>query len=243
MALIDRVAGNRPLAANIRQDIVERADGVPLFVEEMTKAVLEAEGEGAAARAIASIPSSGLAVPSSLHASLMARLDRLGSAKEIAQIGATIGREFSHSLLTAVAQKNEEDLTESLGRLVDAGLLFRQGAPPNVTYLFKHALIQDAAYSTLLRESRRALHARIAAALEKNFPDAASNQPEILARHCAEAGYPKRPQVIGAPQPRSRLRVLRCLRRSSSSHVPWAKSRRRRALHPRARSTSSVRSP
>ena len=192
MALIDRMAGNRPLASNIRQDIVERADGIPLFVEEMTKALLEAEGEGAAARAIASIPSSGLAVPATLHASLMARLDRLGSAKDIAQIGATIGREFSHSLLTAVAQKSDEDLTNSLGRLVDAGLLFRQGALPNVTYLFKHALIQDAAYSTLLRESRRGLHARIAAALENNFPDALVNQPEILARHCAEAGMPEK---------------------------------------------------
>jgi predicted ATPase len=103
MALINRVAGNRSLAENIRQDIVERADGVPLFVEEMTKAVLEAEGEGAAARTAAAIPSSTLAVPASLHASLMARLDRLRSAKGVAQVGAAIGREFSHALLAFVA--------------------------------------------------------------------------------------------------------------------------------------------
>ena len=110
MALIDRVAGDRPLAANIRQDIVERADGIPLFVEEMTKAVLEAEGEGAAARTIAAVPSPALAVPASLHASLMARLDRLGSAKGVAQIGAAIGREFSHALLAFVARLPEPEL-------------------------------------------------------------------------------------------------------------------------------------
>src|SRR4029077_4296282 len=100
--MIDRVTGNRPLPESIRQDIIERTDGIPLFVEEMTKAVLEAAGEGAAERALAAIPSSAVAVPASLHASLMARLDRLGSAKEVAQIGAAIGREFTHSLLAAV---------------------------------------------------------------------------------------------------------------------------------------------
>ena len=166
MALIEQVAGNRPLAENIRQDIVERTDGIPLFVEEMTKAVLEAEGEGAAARTLASIPSPVLAVPASLHASLMARLDRLGPAKGLAQIGAAIGREFSHALLAAVARKPDAELGSALDRLIDAGLLFRQGVPPHASYLFKHALVQDAAYGTLLREPRRALHARIAEALE-----------------------------------------------------------------------------
>ena len=158
-ALIDGVTGNKPLPAHIRRDIVERTDGIPLFVEEMTKAVLEAESEGDAQQTAAAVPTSAQAVPASLHASLMARLDRLGSAKEVAQIGAAIGREFSYALMAAVARKAEADLASALDRLTAAGLLFRQGAPPHATYLFKHALVQDAAYGTLLREPRRALHA------------------------------------------------------------------------------------
>jgi class 3 adenylate cyclase len=187
-ALIDRVAGNQGLAANIRQNIIERTDGIPLFVEEMTKAVMEAENEGATERAVAAIPSPSVAVPASLHAPLMARLDRLGSAKEVAQIGAVIGREFSHALITAVALKGEPELRSALDRLIDAGLLFRQGVPPHATYLFKHALVQDAAYGTLLREPRRSLHARIAETLESQFSEIAESQPELLARHYTEAG-------------------------------------------------------
>jgi class 3 adenylate cyclase/predicted ATPase len=187
-ALIDGVTGNNPLPANIRQDIIERTDGIPLFVEEMTKAVLEAEGEGEARQTAASVPSSALAVPASLHASLMARLDRLGPAKEVAQIGAAIGREFSHALLAAVVRKPEAELGSALDRLIAAGLLFRQGVPPHATYLFKHALVQDAAYGTLLRDARRALHARIAGTLEAQFAEIAETQPELLARHCTEAG-------------------------------------------------------
>jgi class 3 adenylate cyclase len=188
-AMIDRVAGNKPLLADIRQDIIERTDGIPLFVEEMTKAVLEADSQSAAERTAAVIPSPTVAVPATLHASLMARLDRLGSAaKEVAQIGAAIGREFSHALLSGVVRKPEAELQSALDRLVAAGLLFRQGVPPNYTYLFKHALVQDAAYGTLLREPRRDLHARIAETLESDFADIAENQPEILARHSTEAG-------------------------------------------------------
>ena len=118
----------------------------------------------------------------------MARLDRLGPAKEVAQIGAAIGREFSHALLAAVARKPEAELRSALDRLIAAGLLFRQGVPPHASYLFKHALVQDAAYGTLLREPRRALHARIAETLESQFTEIAENQPELLARHCTEAG-------------------------------------------------------
>ena len=195
-AVIDRVAGARPLAESIRQDIVERADGIPLFAEEMTKAVLEAEGEGAAARAIASVPSPTLAVPASLHASLMARLDRLGPAKAIAQIGAAIGREFSHTLLTFVAGLPDKELGAALDRLLQSGLLSRQGAPPDSTYLFKHALVQDAAYGTLLREPRRALHARIAEGLELQFPNVTETQPELLARHCTQAGLIEKAAVL-----------------------------------------------
>jgi class 3 adenylate cyclase/tetratricopeptide (TPR) repeat protein len=186
--LIERVAGGRPLAENVRRRILERSDGIPLFVEEMTKSVLEAEDEGAAKPRPASSASSALSVPASLHASLMARLDRLGSAKSVAQIGAAIGREFSHALLAPVTGLAEPELKAALDRLIQSGLLSRRADPPDVTYLFKHALVQDAAYGSLLREPTRALHARIAEVLELNFPEIAESQPELLARHCTKAG-------------------------------------------------------
>jgi predicted ATPase len=153
-AIIARLVGNKGLSGDVMAEIVERTDGIPLFVEEMTKAVLEAESEDAALRTVAAIPSPALAVPATLHASLMARLDRLGAAKEVTQIGGAIGREFSHSLLAAVAGKPEAELGSALDPLTAAGLLSRQGMPPHATYLFKHALVQDAAYGTLLRERR-----------------------------------------------------------------------------------------
>jgi class 3 adenylate cyclase/tetratricopeptide (TPR) repeat protein len=185
-AMIDSLVGNKLLAERVRGDIIERTDGIPLFVEEITKAVLESESHRAAERAIAAIPPPE--VPASLHASLMERLDRLGSAKEIAQIGAAIGREFSYALLAMVARKPEAQLGAALDRLLAAGLLFRQGEPPDAVYLFKHALVQDAAHGTLLREPRRALHARIADVLKSEFADTVERRPELLARHCAEAG-------------------------------------------------------
>jgi len=187
-AMIDHVVGDKSLPSGVRGDIKARTDGIPLFVEEMTKAVLEAESSGEAQRTVAAIPSPALAVPATLHASLMARLDRLGPAKETAQVGAAIGREFSQALLAAVVRKPEAELGAALDRLIEAGLLFRQGVPPHATYLFKHALVRDAAYGTLLREPRRALHARIAAALETQFAEIADSRPELLARHCTEAG-------------------------------------------------------
>ena len=186
--MIDRVVGNKLLPANIRHDIIERTDGIPLFAEEMTKAVLETGSERAAQQTVASIPFPTLAVPASLQASLMARLDRLGAAKEVAQIGAAIGREFSHALLSAVISKPDLELASALDRLIGGGLLFRQGAAPHATYLFKHALVQDAAYGTLLREAKRVLHARIAEILENQFAETAESQPELIARHCTEAG-------------------------------------------------------
>jgi class 3 adenylate cyclase len=148
-SMVEHVIGNRPLPQSIRQDIIDRTDGVPLFVEEMTKAVLEAESEGDARKTASAVPSPVPSVPPSLHASLMARLDRLGAAKEIAQIGAVLGREFSYALLAAVACKSHSALQSALDRLTAAGLLFRQGVPPHASYLFKHALVQDAAYGTL----------------------------------------------------------------------------------------------
>jgi class 3 adenylate cyclase len=186
-AIVSGLAGNKELPADVLAEIVERTDGIPLFVEEMTKAVLEAESESDARKTTAAVPSSSAAVPASLHASLMARLDRLGPAKEVAQIGAVIGREFSYALLAAVAYEPEAKLLSTLERLTAAGLLLPQGTPPHATYLFKHALIQDAAYGTLLRGPRRALHARIADTLENQFTDIAETQPELVARHCTEA--------------------------------------------------------
>ena len=128
--MIDQIIGDNPLPATVRQDIIERTDGIPLFVEEMTKAVLETASEDEARRTVASVPSPRTAVPPSLHASLMARLDRLGAARELAQIGAAIGREFSHELLAAVTWWPEAKLEMQLDKLIRAGLLFRQGAPP-----------------------------------------------------------------------------------------------------------------
>ena len=186
--MIDRIAGNKVLPEAIRSDIAERADGVPLFAEEIAKATVEAADEGKTARAITAIPLAVQGVPATLHASLLARLDRLGDAKNMAQIGAAIGREFGHELLAAVADKSEIELSTALDRLVQAGLVFRQGAPPDGTYLFKHALVQDTAYGTLLREQRRALHARIVEVIKHRFAEIADRQPELLARHCAEAG-------------------------------------------------------
>jgi class 3 adenylate cyclase/predicted ATPase len=185
-AIVASLAGNKEMPADVLAEILERTDGIPLFVEEMTKAVLEAESESDARKTSAAIPSSSVTVPASLHASLMARLDRLGPAKEVAQIGAVIGREFSHALLAAVASEPEAKLLSTLERLTAAGLLLRQH--PGATYQFKHALIQDAAYGTLLRGPRRALHARIAEILENKFIDVAETQPELVARHCTEAG-------------------------------------------------------
>jgi class 3 adenylate cyclase/tetratricopeptide (TPR) repeat protein len=195
-SMIDHVVGNKALPDDIRKDIIERTDGIPLFVEEMTKAVIEAGGELEAMQIAAAVPPSAHAVPASLHASLMARLDRLGPAKELAQIGAVIGREFSHALLAAVARKPEAELVPLFDRLVRAGLLFRKGAPPHATYLFKHALVQDAAYGTLLRQPRRTLHARIADTLERQFPDIAEAQPDLLARHYTEAGLIDKAAVL-----------------------------------------------
>ncbi len=216
-AMIDRVVGNKGLPANIRQDIIERTDGIPLFVEEMTKAVVEAESQGAAEHTVSTVPSPALAVPASLHASLMARLDRLGSAKEVAQIGGAIGREFSHDLMAAVAGKPEAELQPALDRLVAAGLLFRQGAPPHATYLFKHALVQDAAYGTLLRGPRQELHARIAAAIETGMPERVEREPELLAHHHAEAGQPE--TAVGYWLAAGRLAARRSANSEAVAHL------------------------
>src|SRR5271167_2009435 len=189
--LVHRLAGNLgALPPDVVDEIVERTDGVPLFVEELTKAVVEA-GADRGYGSISAVPPSSLAVPATLHASLLGRLDRLGpAAKNVAQVGAAIGRDFSHELLAAVVPFAEPDLQEALRRLVEAGLVFQRGAPPAAEYLFKHALVQDTAYSTLLRGPRQALHRRIAEALEQRFPDLVQTRPEIVALHYGEAALP-----------------------------------------------------
>ena len=188
-ALAALVADRRPLPADVVAQIVDRTDGVPLFVEELTKTVLESgvlrEHHG---RFVSDGTMPPLAVPTSLHGSLLARLDRLGPAKQIAQFGAAIGREFPHELVATVAQMPEAQLGEALDQLVGSELVFRRGLPPRADYIFKHALVQDAAYSTLLRTRRQELHARIGTALELGQ----SIAPEMLAHHFGEAGEAKK---------------------------------------------------
>src|SRR5216684_3102750 len=190
VALVRGLAGNAPLGSEVVEEIAERTDGVPLFIEELTKAVLERAGEDNRVAAVLSAsPLPALAVPSTLHASLVARLDRIGaSAKEVAQIGAVLGREFSYELIEPVAERSAAELQAALERLTEAGLLFCRGAPPHSSYLFKHALVQDAAYGTLLRARRQELHARVAAVLEQDFADLVERQPELLAHHLTAAG-------------------------------------------------------
>jgi hypothetical protein len=190
MVLVERLAGNADLSKETVDEILERADGVPLFVEELTKAVLESgDPNKRIAAVLAANPLPNLAIPATLHASLIARFDRLGpAAKEVAQIGAVLGREFGYELIEQVAQRPAAELRAGLDRLAEAELLFCRGVPPEASYLFKHALVQDAAYGTLLRARRRELHARVAAVLAQHFADLNERQPELLAHHLTGAG-------------------------------------------------------
>jgi class 3 adenylate cyclase/tetratricopeptide (TPR) repeat protein len=188
-AMIERLTDGKVFPADVRDEILAKTDGVPLFVEEITKAIL---GSGllneAADRYSLCGPLPALAIPATLHDSLLARLDRLGSAREIAQIGAVIGREFSYQLLDAVAPVNDKVLEEALDELSKAELIFLRGTLPQATYIFKHALVQDAAYGSLLRSTRRELHGRIAQAITELMPQIVETQPELLAHHYAQAG-------------------------------------------------------
>jgi predicted ATPase len=187
--MIERVTGGKALPRQVVAEIVDRTDGVPLFVEELTKAVVESSmltDAGDRYTLAGTLPS--LAIPTTLHASLMARLDRLASVREVAQIGAALGRQFSHELISAVAPMPRRQLDDALEQLVGAGLIYRRGAPPDAEYTFKHALVQDAAYSTLLRSRRQQLHGRIATTLEDQFSEIVAAQPALLAWHCTEAG-------------------------------------------------------
>jgi predicted ATPase len=184
-----RVAGGKALPPEVVEQIVAKTDGVPLFVEELTKMVLESgllrEGEN---HYELTGPLPPLAIPATLHDSLMARLDRLATVKDVAQLGATIGRTFAYELLQVVSPLDDATLQHSLRQLVEAELVYQRGVPPQATYTFKHALIQDAAYQSLLRSTRQQYHQRLAQVLAERFPEMIETQPELLAHHYTEAG-------------------------------------------------------
>jgi class 3 adenylate cyclase/predicted ATPase len=188
-AMVTELTDGKALPADVLGEIVDKTDGVPLFVEELTKTVLESglveEKDGAY---VLTGPLPPLAIPTSLQDSLMARLDRLAQVKEVAQLAAALGRTFSHDLLRAVSPLDEPALDAALTQLVDAQLVYRRGLPPDASYEFKHALVQDTAYQSLLKSTRQQYHSRIARVLEERFPDIAEAEPEVLARHFSEAG-------------------------------------------------------
>jgi predicted ATPase/class 3 adenylate cyclase len=187
--LVGKVTGEKSLPGELMAQIVAKADGVPLFIEELTKAVLESDIlVDAGDRYELSGAIDAVAIPDTLHDSLMARLDRLIPVKEVAQIGAAIGREFSYRLVAALSPRSEVDLDAALDKLVASDLVHRKGNPPEAEYTFKHALVQDAAYDSLLKRDRQQLHTRIAAALLEHFPTTAETEPELLAHHYSEAG-------------------------------------------------------
>jgi class 3 adenylate cyclase/predicted ATPase len=184
-----RVTGGKPLPAEVLRQIVEKTDGIPLFVEELVKTILESGlVREEAERYVLTGPLPPLAIPTTLQDALMARLDRLAPVKAVAQLSAVLGREFSYALLRAVAPWDEATLQHGLAQLVEAELLYQRGRLPQATYLFKHALVQDAAYQSLLRSTRQQYHEHIAQVLEEQFPETANTQPELLAHHYTEAG-------------------------------------------------------
>jgi class 3 adenylate cyclase/predicted ATPase len=187
--IVAGITDGKTFPADVLQQIIAKTDGVPLFIEEMTKAILESgqlkvvDGHYELTRSF-----STFAIPTTLQDSLMARLDRLVTAKAVAQYAAVIGRQFSYALLQVVSQLDEVTLQRELGRLVEAEIVYQRGVPPQATYTFKHALIQDAAYTSLLKSTRQHYHQRIALVLEEQFPETAEAQPELLAQHYTEAG-------------------------------------------------------
>ena len=212
------VAGDKALPAEVIQQVVRKTDGIPLFVEELTKMVLETdllcERED---HYELTGPLPPLAIPTTLHDSLMARLDRLAPVKVVAQLGATIGRQFSYALFRAVSPLDETTLQQGLHQLVEAELVYQQGSPPQATYTFKHALIQDAAYQSLLRSTRQQFHQRIAQVLEQQFPETAETQPELLAHHYTAAGLSER--AIGYWQQAGRKAYERSANAEAISHL------------------------
>src|SRR5216684_1769291 len=190
--MVKQVTGGKALPEEVVQQIVAKTDGVPLFVEELTKMVLESgllrEEDGRYVGAHSGAPIPPLAIPSTLQDSLMARLDRLATTREIAQLGATLGREFSYELIHAVSPLDEGTLQQGLRQLVEAELVYQRGVPPQATYLFKHALVQDTAYQALLKSTRQQSHRQIAQVLAERFSETVETQPELVAQHYTEAG-------------------------------------------------------
>jgi predicted ATPase len=187
------IAKGKALPPEVLNHLVAHTDGVPLFVEELTKTVLEGGLlNDAGVRYVLSGPLSSLAIPSTLHASLLARLDRLSAVKDTAQTASAIGRDFSYSVIAAVAGLPEQDLRAALTQLVAAELIFQRGQPPDATYRFKHALVRDAVYASLMRSRRYQIRAQIARALEEHFPDMVASEPETLAHHLTAAGLSER---------------------------------------------------
>jgi predicted ATPase len=188
-ALIAHLAGGKALPAEVVAHIVAKTDGVPLYVEELTKMLLASDLLRAdAEHYVLTGPLSAMAIPETLQDSLMARLDQLTTAKEVAQLGAVLGREFAYEMLGAISSQDETLVRDGLTRLVAAELLYQRGRPPRARYTFKHALIQDAAYASLLRSTRQQVHQRVAQLLEARFPEIVETQPELVAQHYTAAG-------------------------------------------------------
>ena len=204
--MVGRVTAGKSLPAEVLEQILAKTDGVPLFVEELTKTVIESgllRDQGDCYELAGPLPP--LAIPATLQDSLMARLDRLARVKELAQMAACIGREFSHELLRAVSSLSDSALRDALAQLLDAELVFRRGAPSDVRYSFKHALVQDAARESLLKSKRQHIHARIATVLEEGFPAVAETEPETLAQHLG--GLPGSTSSFGAQRPPASTRT------------------------------------
>ena len=219
--MVSALTANKPLPDEVLSQILAKTDGVPLFVEELTKTVLEAGLlKEEADRYVLTGPLPPLAIPATLHDSLMARLDRLAPIKEIAQTAAAIGREFSHELLAAVSTASDDELADALAQLADAELIFRRGMPPQTSYAFKHALVQEAAHESLLKSKRRELHGRIAEVLRAQFSEIAVAQPELLAHHFTEAGFIE--EAIGYLQQAGEQAVQRSANVEAISHLTTA---------------------
>ena len=217
-AIVSRLAGGKPLPDDLLKKILAKTDGVPLYVEELTKAILESgELKDAGDHYDYAGAARSITIPATLRDSLTARLDRSPAAKEIAQIGAAIGREFSYELIAAVAPHTQTELDSALNQLTESGLAFRRGAPPEATYTFKHALVQDAAYDSLLKSRRQALHAKIARMLEEHFPAARDTEPELLAHHLTAAGETE--TAIGYWQKAGELALKRLALNEAISHL------------------------
>ena len=188
-AMILDVTGGKQIPDEVYDQLISKTDGVPLFLEELTKSVLESGLlRDAGDRYVIDGPLPPLAIPATLHNSLMARLDRFAPVKEIAQIGAVLGREFSYRLIAAVARTSTAFLQTALAQLIAAELIFERGEQPDSTYIFKHALVQDAAYESLLRSKRQQLHNRVAGVLKEQFAETIEQQPELMAHHLLQAG-------------------------------------------------------